>query len=338
VDRNSGDNPIMLFSGDTLFVGDAGRIDLYGPAESERLAGLLWDSIHHLLLPLGDGVILCPAHGSGSVCGVSIADRDESTLGIEKLQNPVLQIKDRDQFISKKLKEHPERPPYFTQMEKYNQFGPPQLRCINLPPALPPGDFQKEIEKGAIVVDTSMPAPFGGAHIKGSYDIWVEGLAHFAGWFLPYDKPILLVLEDQNRLDEAVRCLARIGYDTVHGYLKGGIEGWYNAGFQIEKVALLSVFELKERLDRGEDLLVLDVRRQEEWDSGHIKGAMHIFVGEIQQRINEIPRDKPLAVHCTVGRRSGIAASVLLRAGFRSVYNVLGSITAWKHAGFPLTK
>jgi hydroxyacylglutathione hydrolase len=338
VDRNTGDNPIIVFSGDTLFIGDTGRIDLYGPGESERLAALLWDSIHHRLLPLGDSVILCPAHGSGSVCGVSIADRDDSTLGLERLQNPALQIRDRDQFISKKLSERPEKPPYFARMEQYNLSGPPLIGSLSLPAALIPGDFQKEIEKGAVVVDTSMPAAFGGAHIKGSYDIWLDGLAHFGGWFLPYDKPILLVLEDQNQLEKAVRYLLRIGYDNVRGYLKGGIEGWYNAGLPIEKLPLLSVFELKEKLDRREDLLVLDVRKQDEWISGHIKGAMHVFVGEIQQRLNEIPQDKPLAVHCTVGRRSGIAASVLLRAGYKNVYNVLGSITAWKHAGFPVTK
>jgi hydroxyacylglutathione hydrolase len=336
VDLASGNAPIMVFTGDALFVGDVGRVDLYGAAESPRLAAALWNSIYHRLLPLGDSVILYPAHGAGSVCGVNIANRDESTLGIERLQNSSLQIKNHDAFIKYKVDEHPEKPPYFVRVEKYNQFGPPLLGHLSLPSLLTPADFRKHMEKGAVVVDTSLPPAFGGAHIQGSYSIWLEGLPNFAGWLLPYDKPVLLVLEDQNQLEKAVRYLIRLGYDNIAGFLKEGVEGWYNAGFPVENLPLLNVFQLKEKLDRREDLFVLDVRRQDEWDRGHIQGALHIFAGEVEQRLNEIPRDKPVAVHCSVGHRAGIAASVLLRAGYKTVYNVLGSTTAWRHAGFPL--
>ncbi len=267
---------------------------------------------------------------------MNIADRDESTLGIEILQNPLLQ-KSRDDFIKHKVAEQQERPHYFCQMEKYNLEGPPLLRCMPLPSPLTPNEFKEKMNGGAIVVDTSEPAAFGGAHIKGAYSIWLEGLPVFAGWVLSYNKPILLVLEDQCHLERAVRYLFRAGYDQITGFLKGGTEGWYNAGFPTESLSLLSVHQLKDKIDRGDDLLVLDTRGQEEWNSGHIKGALHIYVGYLEGKLAEVPRDKPVAVICNVGHRAGLGASILLRAGYQTVYNVLGSVKAWVAAGFPTT-
>jgi hydroxyacylglutathione hydrolase len=131
--------------------------------------------------------------------------------------------------------------------------------------------------------------------------------------------------------------LIRAGYDQTVGYLKGGTEGWYNAGFPPESLRLLSVRELKSRLDQDQNLVVLDTRGQDEWESGHIKGALHIYVGHLEARLADVPRDKPVAVICTVGHRAGLGASILLRAGYREAYNVLGSMKAWVAAGFPAT-
>jgi hydroxyacylglutathione hydrolase len=335
VDLPTGEATVMVFTGDAIFVGDVGRTDLYGPEEAPRLASNLYDSIFNKLLPLGDGVILCPAHGAGSVCGAHIADRDASTLGVERAQSPLLQMS-RDEFIKYKVAEKLEKPPYFRQMEKYNVEGPPFLGCLPLPAPLPPAAFKKEMEQGAVVVDTSYPAAFGGAHIKGAYSIWLEGLPVFAGWVLSYDKPILLVLDDQHHVDKAVRYLMRAGYDQIVGYLKDGIEGWYNAGFPVEHLQVLTVQELKAKIDRGEQLTILDDRGENEWNAGHIKGAQHIYVGHIQERIADIPKDKPVAMFCNVGHRAGLGASILLREGCREVYNVLGSMTAWKAAGYTI--
>ncbi|MBI2830946.1 MAG: MBL fold metallo-hydrolase [Chloroflexi bacterium] len=337
-DISTGEATVMVFPGDALFVGDAGRTDLYGPKETPRLAANLYQSIYGKLLPLGDEVILCPAHSGGSVCGMAIASRDESTLGIEKKQNPVLQIKGKQQFIKFKVAERPEIPPYFKQMEKYNLEGPPLLGRVPAPPPLTPAEFKSEMEKGAVVVDTSEPAAFGSAHIKGAYSIWLEGLPSFAGWVLPYDNPILLVLEDQSHLERAVSYLVRLGYDRIAGYLKEGIEGWYNAGFAIEHLPPLSVHQLKDKLDHHEDFVVLDVRREDEWSPGHISGALHIYAGHLEKRLDEVSRDKLVAVMCSVGHRAGLGASILLRAGYPKVYNVLGSAKAWVAAGFPFTK
>jgi hydroxyacylglutathione hydrolase len=337
-DTETGNAPVMVFTGDNLFVNETGRVDLYGLAEVPRLAGNLYDSLFNRILPLGDGVIICPAHGSGSICGQAIASRDESTLGIEKLQNPALQYTDKDSFMRYKAAERLDRPPYFIQMEKYNLEGAPLLHGLPRPPLLAPMDFKREMEKGAVVVDTRLPPAFGGAHIKGSYSIWLEGLSSFAGWLLSYDKPVLLVLEEKEHLDAAVRHLIRVGFDRIDGYLTDGVEDWYNAGLPVEQLPLLSVQQLKKKVDQGEDLTLLDVRRQDEWDTGHVPGAMHVFVGQVERRLSEIPRDKPVVVMCNVGHRAGIAASILLREGYPEVFNLLGSVTAWRHAGYPLTK
>ncbi|UCD09585.1 MAG: MBL fold metallo-hydrolase [Dehalococcoidales bacterium] len=329
--------PLMVFTGDALFVNDIGRSDLYGNEEAPRLAASLYDSIFGKLLPLGDGVIICPAHGAGSVCGKSIADRDESTIGIEKIRNPWLQIRSREEFIKLKTAEKLERPHYFCQMEIFNLEGPPLLGNLPLPEPLTPSQFKEKMENGAIVVDTSLPNAFGGAHINGAYSIWLEGLPVFGGWVLPYDEPILLVPENNRDIDTAVRYLVRAGYDRIEGYLYGGTEEWYNNGYPVEQLLLLSVDKLHERLSKGNNIIVLDVREEDEWDEGHLEGAMRIYVGHLEEKLDEIPSDKEIAVMCTVGHRGGLAASILLKAGFEGIYNILGGFEAWTNAGYPVT-
>jgi hydroxyacylglutathione hydrolase len=334
-DLSTGPAPVMVFTGDALFVNDTGRIDFGGLGDAPRMASNLYDSIFNRLLVLGDGVIIYPGHGSGSVCGTRIASRDESSLGIERLQNPALKHTEKTSFVRLKTSEAHEYPHYFKMMEKLNLEGPPVLGRLPSPPALSPLEFAKVMEKGALVIDASLPPAFGGAHIQGAYSIWLEGLPGFAGWVLPYEKPLLLVLEDDARVDQAVRYLIRLGYDNLAGYLEGGTEAWYVAGLPVESLNLLTVHDLKAKIDRGEALTVLDVRSREEWDAAHIAGAKHIYVGHVEQRLAEIPRDQPVAVLCTVGHRAGVAASLLLRAGFSQVSNVIGSMAAWRQAGYP---
>ena len=334
-DLATGSAPVMVFTGDALFVGDTGRIDFGGLGNAPRMASNLYDSIFNRLLVLGDGVIIYPAHGSGSLCGSRIADREESTLGLEKLQNPALKYSDKDSFIRHKVAEIHEKPPYFAMMEKINLEGPPLLNGLPSPRPLSPAEFKSEMQKGALVIDTSLPAAFGGAHIQGAYNIWLSGLPGFAGWFLAYDKPLLLVLEDDAQLDEAVRFLTRLGYDNIPAYLKGGIEAWYDFSYFVEKLDLITVHELKAKIDKAESFTLLDVRSQDEWEAGHIAGAKHIYVGHVEQKLAEIPSDKPVVVICNIGRRASIAASLLLRAGYSRVSNVLGSMAAWRQAGYP---
>jgi hydroxyacylglutathione hydrolase len=341
VDPRVNDRPIMVFTGDALFVGEVGRTDLYGSEKAPRLAENLYNSIFNKILPLGDGVILCPAHTAGSVCGGAISEREHSTLGLERLHNPMLQ-KTKESFIKFKISERFERPPYFRKMEQYNLEGPPLLLHLPDPPPLSPVEFKKRMKEGATVLDTRTPPAFGGAHINDSFNVWSSGIPMFAGWVLPYDKPLLLVLEDREHLETAVRYLIRLGYDGVEGYLCGGIEAcglesWYTEALPTEHLGLLTVQELKALLDSRDDLIVLDVRSEEEWGKGHIEGANHLYVGHLEKRLNEIPIDKPIAVICSVGNRASLAASILRRVNRREVYTVLGSMMAWQKAGYKVT-
>ncbi|UCC34028.1 MAG: MBL fold metallo-hydrolase, partial [Candidatus Bathyarchaeota archaeon] len=247
-DLDTGKDPIMVFSGDALFVGDVGRIDFYGSDEAPRMAENLYDSIFEKILPLGDGVMLRPGHGAGSVCGGAISQREESTLGIERILNPVLQ-KNKEEFIKFKVSEHHEMPPYFRKMEQYNLNGPPLLEHLPNPLPLSPKEFQKQMKLGAVVVDTRTAPAFGGAHIKGSYNIWLERIPLYAGWVLPYDKPIILVLENSRDLETAIRYLIRLGYDQIIGHLGNGIAAWYNQAMPTEQLGLLTVQSLQKRLN-----------------------------------------------------------------------------------------
>ena len=338
LDFKYGERVIAVFTGDALFVGEVGRVDFYGREEIPRLARNLYDSIFKRILPLGDGVILYPAHGAGSVCGGGISEREESTLGLERLQNPILK-KTKEQFVKFKVAEHHYQAPYFRKMEQYNLNGPPLLGGLPDTPGLSPKQFKKKMELDAIVVDTRTPPAFGGVHIKGSLSIWLRGLPSYAGWALPYNKDILLVLEDKQQVETAVRYLIRLGYDRIVGYLCGkagscGIEAWYNEGFPIEHLDLLSIHKLKARLEEDKDMLVLDVRGGDEWNRAHIDGSLHIYLGHLMKRLNRISKDQPLAIICNTGNRSSLGASMLYREGYKHVHNVLGGMNAWKRAGY----
>jgi hydroxyacylglutathione hydrolase len=287
---------------------------------------------------LSNEVILCPAHGAGSACGGAIAKREYSTLGLECIQNPVLQKTEKEEFVKYKVEEQLEFPPYFTKMEQYNLQGPPLLHNLPIPELFLPEEFKTEMNKGAIVVDTRMPHSFGGAHIRDTYSIWLGGVPSFAGWVLPYNRPILLVLEEKEQLETAVRYLIRLGYDNIAGFLNGGIPAWYIKALPIDNLNLISVHDLKGKLDKGEEMAILDVRSKREWNKGHIDGARNIYVGHLEKHLDEIPKDCPVIVYCGTSRRSNIAASILKRSGFNRVYNVLGSMAAWKNAGYNVTK
>jgi hydroxyacylglutathione hydrolase len=334
-DLESGEEPVMVFTGDTLFVGDVGRTDFLGEEMTPIMSEKLYDSIHDKLFSLGDGVIVCPAHGSGSVCGGNIREREISTIGIEKKTNPMLNLK-KDEFIEEKTTEQHQTPPYFKHMEEYNLNGPPILGEIPNPYPLTPLEFKKTAEN-SYIIDTRTPAAFGAAHIKNSFSLTPNRLLN-VGWVADYNKPILLVVEDLHALDFAADNLFRLGLDKIAGYLEGSIEAWYKQGLPVEKNGLLSVHELKTMINSNQETTILDVRREKEWNDGHIKGAMRIYLGHLPKQTDKIPKDKPIVVVCKTGNRSSFGTSILLKAGFDNVYNCLGGIEAWVKAGFKLTK
>lgn len=334
-DLESGDEPVIVFTGDTLFVGDVGRTDFLGKQMTPVMSEKLYDSITNQILPLGDSVIVCPAHGAGSVCGGKISQREISTIGLEKKTNPMLKLS-KEEFIKQKTAERHQTPPYFKQMEEYNLNGPPILGVIPSPHALTPSEFEKAAGT-AYIIDTRTPVAFGGAHIKDSFSLPPSRLSN-VGWIADYTKRILLVVEDLEALDFAVRNLLRIGLDKIAGYLSGDIEAWYKQGLPLAKTGLMSVHELKNMIDAKQEIAIIDVRRENEWNEGHIKGATRIYLSHLPKQLDKLPRDIPIIVVCKTGNRSSFGTSILLRAGFDKVYNVLGGTDAWAKAGFGLTK
>jgi hydroxyacylglutathione hydrolase len=345
-DLETGKGPVMVFTGDILFVGSAGRLDLYGGGGREREAAeALHDSIFGRIAKLGDGVILCPAHGGGSVCGEELAERALSSLGIERRQSPVFQETDRDSWVRRRAAMKVFRPAYFTQMETVNLEGPPVRGGLPRPEMLRPQEFERRVEGGAVVVDTREPHSWAAAHIRGSYNIWLEGLAPFAGFVLPYGKDLLVIAEGRRQLEQATISLFRLGYDHLTGYLAGeqvlegclstGMTWWSHGALPVEQSGAISVQGLKAEMGRYH---ILDVREGSEWAAGHLAGAQHIYLGELMERLDEVPRDRDVAVHCSIGHRSGVAVSILKRAGIASVTNVLGGTGAWRAAGYPVVR
>ncbi len=330
--------PWVLFSGDTLFAGEVGRVDLTGKEKAPEMAGQLFDSIFGKILPLGDDVILCPAHGAGSVCGESIAERLWTTIGLERKNNPRLQHQDRKEFIADLLKTQPERPPYFSTMEKLNLEGPVLRTLPSLKP-LSPQNFESLARDGnAQVLDTRMELCFGSAHIPGALSIWMAGLASFAGWFLTYDRPILLVNETNNP-EEATRILVRIGFDNIAGYLAGGMINWHMSGRESNSIRMVNVQEACRLLDLGERIWVLDVRSDAELKKdGRIPGAQHIHITQIPGYLQEIPKERSVYIFCGSGLRSTIAASLLQRSGWKNLAIILGGMAGWKSKRFPIEK
>ena len=324
-----------IFTGDTIFVSETGRTDLSDPTKTHENALVLYDAIHEKIAPLGDQAIIFPAHGSGSACGGKISDRNESTLGVEKETNLVFQLS-REEFAKHKVAEKIPRPPYFTHMEKVNLLGGRPLRHENKVRMLQPIDFETKMG-GGLVIDCRSPEAFAGEHIPLSYNIWLQGLPAFAGWIADEATAIYLVLDDSQHIPEAVTSLGRIGIDRVEGILAGGIEAWQNQGLPIEMMRTIGAKQCADDIKK-KGMHVLDVRDDNEREEKHIPGSLHTFVGYLEGDIPQLPKEDKLVVHCSVGHRAGLAASILKRNGFTNVYNLLGGIQAWEALNLPLDK
>jgi hydroxyacylglutathione hydrolase len=329
--------PYMVFSGDTLFFGDIARTDFFGPARKAEMAEKIYDSITKKILPLGDGVILCPAHGAGSACGSEIADHPFSTIGYEKRTNPFLLIK-KDAFVERRTTESPYLPPYFRQMETVNKNGPVLLNTLPRPQPIPVAKGASMIASGCQIVDIRFPTAFAAGHIPGSLSLWRDGIASFAGWFLDYKRPIVLVDDFTCNIDTVLQHFVRMGYDTTAGWLAGGFPAWFRAARPVATTGACTVQGLKERLTRKKPFL-LDVRdRKNREHVGYIQGSKHVYIGELPQHLQEIPQDRPIVVYCDSGYKGSLATSVLSMHGFSDVTNVLGGMQAWVQAGYPVER
>jgi glyoxylase-like metal-dependent hydrolase (beta-lactamase superfamily II)/rhodanese-related sulfurtransferase len=328
--------PWAVLTGDTLFLGDVGRPDLskrYSPAQ---LAGMLYDSLHGKLLTLADDVLVYPAHGAGSLCGRNMRAERVSTIGTERLTNYALQIKSREEFVRQLTSNLPSRPAYFSQDAEINRTGAAALSDLPALRAIEPAELENILADGGMALDVRGGEPFAAGHVPGSVNIALSGqFASWAGALLGLAASPVLIAESEEAISEARMRLARIGLEDARGFLRGGIEAWKQAGLPLASLAQITAEALSERLP-GSGVQVLDVRREPEWEAGHIAGAVWWPLDNFKIAPPEVDRDTPIAVHCKGGYRSMIACSLLQRAGFQNVINVVGGFDAWQQAKLPV--
>ena len=336
IDRAKSEEPEAVLTGDTLFIGDVGRPDLLGARMSaQELAGMLYDSLHEKLLKLPDSVAVYPAHGAGSLCGRNISSETSSTIGQQRRFNYALQPMPREDFIRMMTTDLPEAPAYFSRDVQLNREGPSNLSELPKPPALLPAAVDEMRRSGAVVLDTRPSAQFGTGHVPGSLNIGLGGqFASWAGALIPAEKPIVLVTEDEEQVEEARTRLARVGQENVAGYLAGGLLAWHESGRPLAATEQISVDELRHRIAQGEVGQLVDVRRPAEWQAGHIAQARNLPLNELAARAAELDRGKPVTAICAGGYRSSIATSGLEQHGLTHITNVVGGMTAWNNARF----
>jgi hydroxyacylglutathione hydrolase len=335
-DEEKSPAPWAILSGDTLFIGDVGRPDLSKTHSPQELAGMLYDSLHSKLLTLPDDVAVYPAHGAGSLCGRNMRDARSSTIGTERMTNYALQIKRREEFIQQLTANLPARPEYFLQDAEINREGASPLTDLPALRQLSPVELKSRMEHGVPALDVRPGDQFADAHVPGSINIPLSGqFATWAGTVLGLFSRPLLIAETAPQIEEARMRLARVGIEDVSGYLAGGIEAWKQAGLSVADVPQLTADELQARL-ASNVIRVLDVRREGEWQAGHVAGAEWWPLDKFRAVLPHLDPHAPLAVHCKSGYRSMIACSLLKRAGYENVINVIGGFDAWQNAKLPI--
>jgi glyoxylase-like metal-dependent hydrolase (beta-lactamase superfamily II) len=333
-DHAQSETPCAVLTGDTLFIGDVGRPDLLGAKISpDELAGALYDSLHGKLLTLPDSVHVFPAHGAGSLCGRNISKETSSTIGEQRRFNSALRPMTREAFVRQVTSDLPEAPDYFRRDVEMNRVGAGALR--DLPPlrALSPDEVEDLLENGAAALDVRGAEEFGEGHVPGSLQIGLSGqFASWAGAILPADAPIVLVAADEADAGQARMRLARVGIENVAGWLSGGPKSWSGSGRALATTEQIDVAELRRRMG-AQSAWLLDVRRPAERENARISDAVPVPLNELPARTAELDRAAPVAAICAGGYRSSIASSVLERAGFTRVANVVGGMDAWTESG-----
>jgi hydroxyacylglutathione hydrolase len=332
LDENKKENAI--FTGDTLFVGDVGRPDLLdGVMTSEELASMLYDSLNKKIKTLPDSVIVYPAHGPGSACGKNIGKETFSTIGEQKKFNYALKDQSREQFIAQVTDGILPPPQYFFDDARINKDGYESIDAVlkeNSRP-LSVSDFKEQIKKGAIVLDTRKADDFEQGFIPGSINIGLNGqFAVWVGTLIQIDQPLVLIT-DSEKAEETVLRLARVGFENVLGYLKGGIGAWSD---KLETVKSIQATEMKSEMKKG--VSVLDVRKPGEWSVSHLKDASFVPLANMPSNFEELDRNKTYIVHCGGGYRSMTAISLMKNHGFKNLINVYGGFGAMQNAGLEI--
>ena len=319
---------VAVFSGGSLLVGAAGRTDLLGANRASQLARLQFQSLKRLST-LPDEVGLYPTHGAGSFCSAGTAGPATSTIGVEKRTSPVLQYSDADQFVSSQLGSLDPYPRYYAQMGPANLLGPTPFAAESPVPELSVGDVLS-LRGEVPIVDARPKQDYANGHIPGAWGIELnEDFVTWVGWLLPYDTPLILLLDDDQSADEAVTALARIGFDHVRGVLRG-MDAWAEAENEVvshETITARQFLELAQ-----DDLQVLDVRSPSEWREDHFEDSIHCYLPDLVTSIpSQLDKSRPVYVGCTTGHRASTAAGLLAQSGYRPVVMVgaslLGALT-----------
>lgn len=332
--------PAAVFTGGALTVGGAARTDLLGHDLSLPLARQLFYTFHDKLMCLPDEVLVYPTHGAGSFCVAPVSAERASTIGRERMSNPLAYASTEAEFVRRAMSGLPSYPAYYLHMRPLNRRGPPVLGGLPKLKPCPPTEVQQMIEQGAAVLDVRRHQAFAAGHIPGAFAIPVSApLLVWAGWLIPFGSPLVLVAQSQREREEAVRQLICIGFDDVRGYLDGGMEAWRAAGLPEERIESITAPALRQRLAAdSEQPLVLDVRHDSEWLAGHIPGAIHIENGRLPYDELPLPADRLIAVHCGHDSRSMAGISVLKRRGYRNLIQIEGGFTDWEAAGFEVER
>lgn len=345
IDSEVSDQPQKVLTGDTLFVGDVGRPDLAGGKgyTPPMMAAMMYDTLHGKLLKLSNEVEVYPAHGAGSMCGKNMSKETSSTIGEQRKVNYALQPMSKDEFVRMMTAELAEAPAYFFKDAEINRSGAKPLDEVGKPQALSAAEVNQLIGSSQtnslryMVLDVRSAAEFGAGHIPGSLNIGLAGqFAIWAGCLIPMGTPIILVAPSAEKAEEATMRLARVGHESVKGYLEGGVDAWRDAGFELSNVPQITVGDLNERSKQSQPLQILDVRRPGEYESGHVPQAVTAPLLSLPQSVSNLPFDPtvPTAVICAGGYRSSAATSILEQHGFTNLINVTGGTSAWINAGF----
>jgi len=329
-DRQRSSDPYAVLTGDTLFIGDVGRPDLMASVgvTAEELAGQLYDSLHEKLLKLPDATIVYPGHGAGSLCGKNLSTETTSTIGAQRAANYALQPMERERFVELLTQAQPPAPRYFGYDADLNRREHPTLEAAleNLEPLSLETVIGRQ-NAGTRVLDVRSPEAFCQGHLAGSTSVGLDGkFATWCGSVIEPDESIVLVADPGTEREAAMR-LGRIGYDRVEGYLESGAAAFAEHAELVASIPRVDPDGLLEHLQADETPLVLDVRQPGEWSAGHLDDSLNLPLGQLPNRLDELPRDRDVVVHCQGGYRSVIAASLLARAGFDRLVDVRGG---WK--------
>jgi hydroxyacylglutathione hydrolase len=332
--------PHSIFTGGALIVGGAARTDLLGHDSSEPLARQLYHTLHDKLLRFHDEVRVYPTHGGGSFCAAPTSNERTTTIGRERHTNRLTQVFTEEDFVRLSLSDLPSYPTYYRYLREVNRRGARVLGGVPVLEPLPPRYVEKALANGVAVVDIRPPCEFAEGHIPNSYGIpLVSPLITWGGWVVPFGSPMILVADHPIRREEATRQLIRIGYDDLRGYLDGGIAAWQAAGLPTARTRLIDVDELHAWMQRNDAPLVVDVRSDAEWRTGHMPNAIHIDAGRITESAGtQVPRERPVVLLCASANRERVALSLLERLGYRNLMVLDTGFGNWRDAGYEIVK